>query len=261
MVKWYLGYGRFVLVSSGLNFLLEWFDDFWATTALGYAAGGLYSRAYEYAGYPHRAISKPLMPVFFPAYAQVQDDRERLSKTFFRVNSLIVRVGFLFAGAFALVAPEFVRIFPGEKWMPMVTAFQLMVVLTLFSPLVSSTCNLALAVGSPQYDALGIDGIAIAADVMLLLGIVLTFSSVRQYVDFSWRRLLGWPLVGLALALAATLPLAWIVVFPGDCIALLGKAGLFGLVYVGALLLAERKEYVWSIHVIWNLLRERSETD
>jgi O-antigen/teichoic acid export membrane protein len=293
MVKWYFQFGTHLLLSRGLSFLLNQFDDFWAASALGYTPGGLYSKAYEYAGYPRRAVANPVMDVFFPTYAKVQNDRSALSKTFFRVNSLVVRVGFLFSGAFALVAPQFVRLFPGEKWMPMVTTLRLMLVYTLFDPLIASAGNLVVAIGRPQLlarakatqlaafvplvvllaryypplaraaggalgypgiPAQGIDGIAIAANVMLLLGIAQIFWAVRPYVDFSLRRMFAWPLVSLALALATTYALERVAVFPTDWTAFLAKAALFSILYGGLLVLAEGKHYARVVRTVRNLL-------
>src|SRR5690606_28345597 len=107
------------------------FDDWWVGTFLGSNPLGFYSRAYEFARYPRRAIANPVLSVFFPAFAQLQDDRERLSRAFFRPTSLMVRAGGLLSLIFVSVAPEFIRIFLGEKWIPMQLAFQLMIVYTL----------------------------------------------------------------------------------------------------------------------------------
>lgn len=294
LARWYLRFGWSMLLSGGLGFLLNQFDDWWAATALGSSAGGFYSEAYGYAGYPRRLVAGPVMDVFFPTYAKVQHDRISLSKTFFRVNSLVLRVGFLFAGMMALVAPEFIRIFPSAKWLPMVPTFRLMLIYTLFDPMIASAGSLAVALGQPQiltrikaiqaavfvplvlllaryyvpaasamasflglsgYTPLGIEGIAIAADVMLLLGVVLTFRAMRRYVDFSPRRLFGWPLLGVSLGLAAGYVLEWAWALPNDWIALIAKAGLFGGTYLGLLLLVERREYQRNIEIILNLIR------
>jgi O-antigen/teichoic acid export membrane protein len=294
LVKWYFRFGSYLLLARGLDFLLDKFDDFWAGTALSSTALGFYSKAYEFARYPRRVVANPVMDVFFSTYTKVQSDRGRLSKTFFRVNSLVVRAGFLFSGAFALIAPEFVRLFPGDKWLPMVTTFRLMLVYTLFDPLVVSAGNLATAVGQPQiltrvkamqatvfiplvvlltryyvpigttaarflgwpgFVGQGIDGIAIAADVMLLLGIALIFQAVRPFVDFSLRRMFRWPLVALGVSLGATFALEWVVAFYNDWIALVVKGGLFSALYIGVLLLTERSVYAQNVRVVLDLLR------
>ncbi len=297
LVRWYFRFGLSLVAYSGLSYLVDSFDDFWAGNALGATALGLYSKAYEYAGYGRRAIANPIMDVFFPTYAKVQGDREALSKAFFRVNSLAARAGFLFAGAFALVAPEFVRIFPGPGWLPMVNTFRLMLVYIMLDPLLSTAGSLATAVGRPQIltraravqlavfvplvvglsrfyvpalamlnRALGlqvhgqaIDGIALAADVMLLVGLVLIMHGVRPYVDFSLRRMLAWPLLSLALSFSLTLFLASRISFSGDWPALLAKGAIFAILYSGILLLAERGDYIRNIQIVWNLLRRRPE--
>ena len=87
IAQWYFRFGSFVFLSSSLTFLLDQFDDFWTGTALGSAALGFYSRAYEFARYPRRVIARPITQVFFPAYAKLQDDRLRLSKAYYRASS------------------------------------------------------------------------------------------------------------------------------------------------------------------------------
>jgi O-antigen/teichoic acid export membrane protein len=213
-----VGFGRYVMLTHQLRFALDHFDDFWAGTALGQASLGYYSKAYEFATYPRRIIAKPLQEVFFAAYSRLQDDRLNLSRTFFRANSFVVRTGFLLSPVLVLVAPEFVRYVLGEKWLPMVFTFQLMVIYSLFDPLLVTAGNLLTACGAPQKMTrirfvqflflvpaviLGsalwqINGIALAADGMLLIGLVSVFRLSRAFVDISVRRLFGVPTLGLA---------------------------------------------------------------
>ena len=50
----------------------------------------------------------------------------------------------------ALVAPEFIRIALGEKWMPMLSTFRIMLIFTLLDPIRVSVSDLFLAVGVPS---------------------------------------------------------------------------------------------------------------
>ena len=183
LLRWYFRFGSSMFASQNLAFLLDQFDDFWTGTFLGPTALGLYSRAYDFARYPRRALSGPILRVFFPAFARLQGDRLRLSKAFYRVCSLVVRAGFLGFGVLALVVPEFISVFLGEKWLPMAITFQLMLAYTLLDPLVSTCGNLLTAVGQPRVavrirltqlavfvpavivlaSTNGIDGVAVAA--------------------------------------------------------------------------------------------------
>jgi len=232
--RWFWEYGKPTWVASNLSYLLDRFDDFWIGTALGKVPLGLYSRAYEFAHYPRRVLANPLVTVFTPVFARLQNDRLRLSQAFFRAAYVILRSGFLVAGAFGLVMPEFIHYVIGDKWLPMLWTFRLMLVYTALDPYLMLISNLMLAVGRPQdlqragivqsvffipAVALGawfweINGVALAADVMLLVGVMWLYRPLRELVDFSVNRLIVWPafaliasfVVGLAIEqlLAAT---------------------------------------------------------
>ncbi len=225
VARWFWRYGRAVWGATSLAFLLDRFDDFWTGTFLGKTPLGYYSRAYDFARYPRRVIATPLVSVFMPTFARLQDDRLRLSKAFFRMMSLMVRTGFLLALLLILTAPEFIRLLLGNKWLPMTLTFQLMIVYVSVDPMMAGMHQLLLAVGRPMvitkvrvWQMLffvpaviglgtwkGIVGVAIAADLMVLLGAVLLSRKIRDVVDFSWRILLFWPLVGVTAGTAVVL--------------------------------------------------------
>jgi O-antigen/teichoic acid export membrane protein len=274
IVGQYLHFGRFILANIQINYLLDQFDDFWVGTALGTTAVGYYSKAYEFARYPRRIIAMPLQPVFFSAYARLQKNRRRLSQAYYRLNSFVVRVGFLFALILILVAPEFVELVLTAKWLPMVNAFRLMLVYTLFDPLVVTAGNLAVAMGRPQIltqiklvqvavfvplvillaNLWGIEGVAVAADVMLLIGIVFIVRQMRQFVDFSLWRLLSYPVLALLCGGAAGLLFDRWVAPSSLWLALLGKAAIAGAVYLAILLIFEHSEYRRNLRLLLQLL-------
>jgi PST family polysaccharide transporter/lipopolysaccharide exporter len=274
IIRWYLRFAWFAVLSSNLSFLLDRFDDFWTGTTLGSEALGFYSKAYEFARYPRRVIANPVAGVFFSTFAKLQDDRERLSKAFFRVCSLIARAGFLFAGAFAMVTPEFIRIFLGDQWLPVAFTFQLMLVYTLLDPLLVLANKLTTAMGAPQaltkirfiqmivfvpavvslayfFD---IEGVAVAADLMLLLGLTMTFSHIKRYVDFSPIRMLGYPLLALMFALAVTLIVERQISLQNAILTLMSKLTIMGLVYSIVLVAFERKQLLNTIKSVIGML-------
>jgi PST family polysaccharide transporter len=264
-LKWYLNFGWFTFLSANLNLLLDRFDDFWTGSSLGGVALGSYAKAFEFAGYTRRVIAEPLITVLFPTFAQLQDDRERLSKAYFRVCSLIVRFGFLFAGIFFLVTPEFLRIFLDPTWWSIETIFRLMLIYTLFDPIFALSGRLIVAMGQPRIltrikliqimffvpavivlaKLFGVFGVAVAADLMLLVGSIILVPRLRQYVDFSLFRLLATPSLGLAAALSTAWALtAWLDLSGNLWLSLLVKAVVTAIVYGSLLLLLERHFYV-----------------
>ncbi|UCC63274.1 MAG: oligosaccharide flippase family protein, partial [Anaerolineae bacterium] len=262
VARWFWRFGVKAWVSNNLVYLIDRFDDFWVGTALGKAPLGFYSQAYEFARYPRRVVANPIASVFFPTFARLQNDRLRLSQAFFRVTSLMVRVGFWFGMVFILTAPEIIHLLLGERWLPMLTTFQLMIVYTLVDPLTVVGGNLLMATGHPGQVARaravqlavfvpavvglgrwrGIEGVALAADLMVLAGLVLLFLKSRALVDYSFRALWLWPGVALALIAAVMLALSGVWERVPLWGRLLGKGAVITVLYGGLLWLTEKEQ-------------------
>lgn len=219
-MRYFLRFGSRVLVAGLLAQALDRVDDLWAGLYLGETLLGFYSRAYQFATYPRKILATPVNAVAGGTYAELKEDRTSLSKAFFRVNALLVRSGFLVAGLLALIAPEFIRLVLGTKWPPMLSAFCLVLVFTLFDSLKGTIADLVrMGVGKPEQvvqarlaqlvvlvlglfvlgPRLGIAGVALAVDAMLVVGIMFLLWRARAYVDFSLPRLFAVP--GLAVCL------------------------------------------------------------
>ncbi|MCS7178999.1 MAG: oligosaccharide flippase family protein [Anaerolineae bacterium] len=266
IVRWFWEYGRPTWAASNLSYLLDRFDDFWIGTALGKVPLGLYSRAYEFAHYPRRVLANPLVTVFLPVFARLQDDRLRLSQAFFRSAYIILRSGFLVAGAFGLGMPEFIRYVIGDQWLPMLWTFRLMLIYTALDPILLLVGGMLLAVGRPQdvrnatviqtiffipavvlgARLWGINGVALAADGMLLLGAFWLYRPLRQVVDFSFSRLMGWPTVALAIAWGVGFLMEVFVKSTAMGILIL-KLGVFGWLFGVFLLMVERRDLMAGI--------------
>jgi PST family polysaccharide transporter/lipopolysaccharide exporter len=263
MARWYFRFGSYVSLSSGLTFLLDRFDDFWTGTVLGSTALGFYSRAYEFARYPRRVIASPIDKVFFPAYSKLQDDRPGLSKAYEQASSFIVRTGFLVSLVFVLIVPEFIRLVIGARWLPMVFTFRLMIIYALLDPLFVTSGDLITAVGHPKVivrtkaiqlsvfvpmliglsHLLGIDGVAIAADVMMLIGVVLILGQVGRFADFSLSRIFFVPTLGLLSGGGIAFVVHRSLSVESDLSSLLLKSAVAAAVYCGLLLAFEHKAY------------------
>lgn len=274
IARWFWRYGRSVWSAGNLTFIVDRFDDFWIGSTLGSTPLGFYSRAYEYARYPRKVIANPILSVFFPAFATLQDDPVRLARAFFRAASLMVRTGILFSLLLILAAPEFIELLLTARWLPMLLTFQLMIVYTLCDPLSVSARNLLMAVGQPQvvmriqlvqtvvfipavmlFSRLGgIAGVALAADIMILIGAVLLFRYTHRVIDYSARALWLWPLVGLvatAVPILALTPVWRLLPLWG---ALIVKSALITILYVSFLWLTERQQLRLGWRMIWGLL-------
>lgn len=277
--RYYLRFGSRTMAESALSEAIDNLDDIWTGAFLGSNALGLYSRAYTFATYPRRVLAFPMNLVAGGTYAELKEARHQLSQAFFRTNALLVRSGFLLGGLLVLVAPEFVRLALGEKWLPMIPAFRLMAVFTLLDPLRVTVSQLFVAAGRPgrvvgirvvQLAALvvglywfgqtwGIIGVALVVNGVLLLGLVPLLRAARDYVDFSAWRLFAGPLAALAAGAAAALWVTWALCGAGGCpndwISSAAKTVVFAAVFGGVLFIIERDDLTRMIASARNVYR------
>lgn len=222
-VRYFTNFGNRVFAGTLLANWLDKLDDLWTGYFLGDTPLGFYGRAYNFARYPRLVVANPVNVVLGGTYAELKHDRTRLSKAFFRSNSLLIRTGFLMAGGLALIAPTFIEVALGAKWLPMLDAFRWMLIYTLIDPFQKSVGSLIIAAGQPEAriwirlcqlavlliglftlgNAWGITGVAIAVNLMLIVGIVLLLWKARSFVDFSLWRLFAAPVVALGVAMMA----------------------------------------------------------
>lgn len=271
IVRYYLSFGIKVFAGDLLLRALDQVDEIWTGATLGTTALGFYNRAFGLATYPRRLFSLPLTEVAMGTYAELKGDRERLSQAFFMVNAVIVRFNFLLAGAIVLVAPEFIRLVLGARWLPMLDTFRLMLVYVLLDPVKLAVANVITVSGAPHKvvrarlaqlgvmivalvllaPRFGIAGVASAVDLMLVVGMVVLLAQARAYVDFSLAPLFGIPsvalLVGLLLGrLSVELP----GVLGSDWRTAGAKLVVCALSYVGTLALVDRKSIPMFVGVM-----------
>ena len=273
-IRWLRDFGLRGMANSNLNYVLDRFDDFWVGTFLGKTSLGYYSRAYELARYPRRIAANPLLTVFFPTFARLQSDRERLSKAFVRSSGLIIRLGLWISLTLALTAPQLVQ-FLGAEWQPMLRTMQLMVIYTMLDPVALVASNLLIAVGCQEKltrtrlaqvaffipavillgQRQGIEGVAVTANLMMLLGIVILYGQVRPFVDFSVARLWLRPLLAMALAGGIVWFVAPYLPDTAVWVTIILKSGLITGIYSGLIFLLERKETINNLHLLKNMMR------
>ncbi len=272
-----LNFGSQQALSELLLRALDQVDDLWTGAFLGKTAAGFYSRAYTLATYPRKILAVPLNLVAGGAYAELKDDRLRRSQAFFRFNAILIRSGFLLGGWLSLIAPEFISLVLGNKWLPMLSTFRLMLVYTLLDPFKLTIADLLIAIGKPREVArtrilqllvmlsglflLGprwnIEGVALAVNIMLVIGIVLFLWKAKHYVDFSLWRLFGPPTVALVTALGAGhLMGRGLASITSDWIIGAGKSVVFWLTYSGILVALEHHFMLEMIPLLVKALKE-----
>jgi O-antigen/teichoic acid export membrane protein len=191
------GYGRWVFGSTILVFLITQGDDAFVGKFLGVTMLGFYQMAYRISNMPATEITHVISQITFPAYSKIQDDFPRLREAYLRVLQLTAFLSFPLAALIFVLAPDFTRIFLGEKWMPMVPAMQVLACEGLVRSIAATTGPLFYASGKPQIDTLWQE---IRLLVMILLiypftmrwgilgaSIVVLVSIVMSTIGFSYK--------------------------------------------------------------------------
>jgi len=144
------GFGKWVLGSSILIFLIMQGDDIFVGKLLGVTALGFYQLAYMISNLPATEITHVISQVTFPAYSKLQDDLPKLREAYLKVLQLTAFIAIPLAGGIFVLAPEFTQIFLGEKWMPMVPAMQVLVIFGLIRALAATTGAFFQGSGNPH---------------------------------------------------------------------------------------------------------------
>jgi len=149
-VKELFGFGKWILGSSMLVFLVTQGDDIFVGKLLGVTMLGFYQMAYRISNLPATEITHVISQVTFPAYSKLQDNIPKLREAYLKVLQVTAFLSFPIAGLIFVLAPDFTKIFLGVKWMPMVPAMQVLVFAGLIRSIGATTGPIFQAVGKPK---------------------------------------------------------------------------------------------------------------
>lgn len=278
LTRYFIGFGSKVFGTTLLTQALDRVDDIWTGIFLGDRALGFYDKSYSFATYPRAVLSAPVTQVVAGSYSELRDDRPRLSQMFSWVNILLSRANFWVAALIWLIAPEFIRLALGVKWLPILMPFRLMLVYTLFDPIKSMIGSLLIICGVPQRVIrtriiqllvmilglftlgpwLGIVGVALAVDLMLVVGMTIFYIEARRFVDFSVARFFNIPVLAMGIGLAGVqITLTCCKLGENDWLNAGVKIALFSTLYAGLLAVCEGRQLLEMLHKLWQVYRNK----
>ena len=145
-------FGKWVLGSSILVFLITQGDDLLVAKLLGVTMLGFYQIAYRISNMPATEIAHVISQVTFPVYSKLQDNISQLRDTFLKVLLVTAFLSFSLTGLIFILAKDFTSLFLGEKWMPIVPAIQILAFAGLARAIAASSGYIFYAVGKPKID-------------------------------------------------------------------------------------------------------------
>ncbi len=143
-------FGKWLLASGILFFLVNHGDDIILGRILGVTALGLYQMAYRISELPVTEITNVVNRVTFPAFSIVQKDYEKLKLYFLQTLELTAVVIFPLSIGLIILGPEITKVFLGDGWNEMVPALQVLAIYGLIQSISATAGTLFRAVGRPQ---------------------------------------------------------------------------------------------------------------
>jgi PST family polysaccharide transporter len=189
--------GRGFVAQGGSAFLRENIDTF-AVGRLGALQLGYYSVAFRLGELPQAAIAIPVAQVTFPGFARLRARGEDVGKPFLGVLRAVALVTFPVGLVLSATAQPFVRLFYGDKWLPMVAPLAVLALWAAVRPIEVTTAWLLNSFG--EAGAIG------TLSLLLLLPLVPT---VLVAAHVGGIRAVAWVMVGqLMVSLGAMTVLA-----------------------------------------------------
>jgi PST family polysaccharide transporter/lipopolysaccharide exporter len=211
-------FGIWLLGSQVLIYLTLNLDDLLVGKVVGTAALGLYQMAFTLSQLTTTQITTVINTVAFPTYSKLQGQPERLRVAYVTTVQFVAFLSFPVAAGLWFVGEDLVATFLGERWLPVIPAFEVLLIWGLIRSLLATTGPLLRGVGKP----------GLATKVQLLQFTMLALAI------YPLTRLFG--IVGAAWATvaAAVIPDGWALYLAGRestaSIRSLGRALAFPLV-------------------------------
>jgi lipopolysaccharide exporter len=206
-------------------------DDLFVGKLLGVVALGFYTMAYKIGNMITTELVDSLRRVFFPAFSSLQNNIAMLRRAYLTTYHITTAIGGVFSVGLFWLAPEFVSVLLGEKWLPVIPVLRVLAIWGGVQMLSTNTAPLFRAVGRPDWWAkvqalkfsllavliyplsvkFGILGTAFAVLIASSLEIPVGLWWTREALVCKWRDLLQ----PILLSLIGTLSVSVIYVIMG----------------------------------------------
>lgn len=148
-----LGFGKWLLLSGILVFLVNQGDDIFVGKMLGVASLGFYQMAFFISNMPSTEITNMVAHVTYPAYSRINADIDRIASSYQKVLLLTMTLSMPLAGAIYILSEDFIRLYMGQKWLPAVEPIHILVFAGLIRSAAATTGPIFKSMGKPHKDA------------------------------------------------------------------------------------------------------------
>lgn len=228
-------YGKHIVTSQGLIFLITNVDNAIVGRYLGDAALGFYQFAYNTSNQPATQLTGVISQVMFPAFSKMADADPAAARTlrvryYFTINRYVTWIATPIAVAMILFAPAFIHGLYGTVWEQAILPLQLLAVYGFLRSIAANMGSVFRAMGKPQWltyiatwrlitmvvllipvaTKWGINGVAWLSAIVAVVDFIISGWLVGKLIDAPWHsylRLLAPPWIA---ALVAGFAMLWL---------------------------------------------------
>lgn len=260
------GYGKHIVSSQTLIFLITNVDNAIIGRYVGDAALGFYQFAYNTSNQPATQITGVLTQVMFPVFSKMADGdpaQARIMRARYYLTTVryVTWITTPIAVATILFAPAFIRGLYGEVWAPTIVPLQLLAVYGFIRSIAANMGSVFRALGKPQWLTSiavwrlvtmlallipisvrwGINGVSWLSAIVAVVDFGISAWLVGKLVDAPWHAYVRMLVPTWAAALAAGFLALW--VYP----ALPFAKAAFNLLLAGVLLVVVYLVLAWLL--------------
>jgi PST family polysaccharide transporter len=205
-------YGKHIMASQSLIFMITNVDNAIVSRYLGAAALGAYGFAYNTTNQPATQVTSIIGQVMFPAFSKMADGDPAQARAM-RARYYLVIVRYVtwittpIAVAMILFAPAFINGLYGETWAAAIVPIQLLAVYGYIRSIAANMGSVFRAMGKPQwltYIAVwrlvtmlvflipvalrwGINGVAWLSAIVAVVDFIISAWLINKLIDAPWR--------------------------------------------------------------------------
>lgn len=172
------GYGKWVFGSNIISFFVTQVDSFFVQKLIGVSSLGFYQIAYKI---PSILSMEILAAATFPAYSKIQDDISKLKDAYLKITKIISIILMPMTAGIFIIAPDFITLFLGEKWLPSLWPMRILSVSISLWMMAVVSHYMFLATGKPGVTARWIS-IKLLVMLMLLYPFILKYNIIGASV-------------------------------------------------------------------------------
>lgn len=170
-------YSKYIFFVNIAAIILSQGDNFIVGKFLGSAQLGYYALAYTLATLPALNISHVASRVLFPVFAELQDDKNNLKKSFVKSIELMSILIFPIALGAIIVSPFLFTNILGPKWLPAQSVFIILAIVSIFKSILVIPSFYLEATGYSKAEA-RIIFYAVILQVLIMVPLTLSFGIV-----------------------------------------------------------------------------------